>query len=68
MTRRTERQNEADRIDLDLYRLQERLSKFSKQYASVLDQPKIEGMAATVCGMRGLIRSYMHKDDREHTK
>jgi hypothetical protein len=62
-TQRTKMQAEADKLDLEVYRLIDNLRAFGAVHRlnDVLD------MATTIAGLRYRVRRHMHKADREKT-
>jgi hypothetical protein len=63
MQKRSILQNEADSLDLEVFRLVEKLSSFATRHR--LDD--IHNMAATIRGLRYRVRKHMHADDRQVT-
>ena len=61
--RRTKLQIEANKIDLDLYRLRDRLLAFGEDN----NFADIRAFAHEVSARRYLVRRHMHKADREAT-
>ncbi|MCW5720741.1 MAG: hypothetical protein KIS86_06325 [Devosia sp.] len=60
---RTKAQIEADRLDLEIYRLAGKLERFAEDHRA----PDVDAAAIQVLRSRQAIRSYMHKNDREAT-
>lgn len=65
--RRTEAQKEANSLDLDIYRLANRLEYFGSAYLHGSDSLATSEAAAMVRGLRSLVRQHMHPKDREET-
>ena len=62
--KRTKKQIDANKIDLEIFNLARMLERFARDY----NETKIDGLALKVMGMRSGVRSHMHKNDREQTK
>ena len=60
---RTTKQIEADRIDLEVYRLLALLDRFANAYGDV----DVRRMAAELDGKRERVRKHMHRIDRDVT-
>ncbi len=58
------KQIDANEIDLDVFRVVQKLDRFANLYR---DEPARE-MAAAIDGMRERVRKHMHRDDREGTR
>ena len=60
---RTTKQHEADKIDLDLFRVIRRIDTFANDHR----EDDARDMAARIDAMRYRIRRHMHRDDQEAT-
>lgn len=60
---RTAVQIEADKLDLEMYRLVGKMEEFAK----LCGDETIDARAGRLFGMRGAVRAWMNKDDRERT-
>ncbi len=63
MATRTKLQQDADRLDLQVFRAVGALEQFASQYHF----KDIDAMAGTINGLRYLVRKHMHPKDREET-
>lgn len=71
MSDRTERQREANAIDLNLYRAADAINSFVKKHSRVLRNQQshtMEQLSREIMNQRHLFRSLMHAHDREATK
>jgi hypothetical protein len=62
-TRRTKMQEDANQLDLEVYRLIDKLRTFGAHYR----ENDVLNMASTLGGLRYRVRRHMHKADRERT-
>ena len=60
----TQKQIEANQLDLETFRLSRRIEDFAKRYR---DQD-VDDMSATMDAMRRRLRDHMHRKDREATQ
>lgn len=65
--KRTTAQTEADKIDLAIYQLANRIERFAQSHARIDDRDNIDRISAHLHGLRGPIRAYMHEADRKET-
>lgn len=60
---RTATQIEANRIDMEIFRVARMLESFAEEHRA----PEVDASALQILRSRHAIRSHMHKDDREST-
>lgn len=61
MTSRTVKQIEANRLDLETFRLVSQLERFAEEHKD----SRLSSMTAVVNAIRYRLRDHMHKEDRE---
>lgn len=64
MTNRTAKQIEANRLDLETFRLVSQLERFAEEHKD----SRLSSMTAVVNAIRYRLRDHMHKEDREKTE
>jgi hypothetical protein len=67
MRTRTKRQTEANQLDLQMFRLAERINDFAKDCERPSERQALYAAAGQLRGNRYHVRQYMHRDDKEAT-
>ena len=69
MSKRTKKQSDANRLDLELFRLAGKFERFSEDHEPITTRSRTgRQIAMKMFNLRHAIRAHMHKEDREDTQ